>query len=289
MSALLLVLAAATSTATTTETFTPENSARTTAYALLGFAYNPDAVVLFAGIERRYTYDLGPGVLSRQLYHQVGAEVLISGLFRGALFGEVSPLRILKVRFQYDLWFWPGFSLGKGHGLIFPDKNTSFHPDELERRSGEEISGIGHRFALMPTLQLKVWRIAVQSQLELAAWYVPGERAFWREPLHDTLIARGVTDATLKSFTLLLLEVWGDGGDRRIMAGGLFEVVKSLRADITRHRLGGAIVATPFDSVVWFQRPALFVLGGTNIKDRNREDELWLQIGLRLEYDLATE
>src|SRR5262245_59903556 len=101
-----------------------------TAYALVGVAYNLDALALFAGFERKHTYDVGEGVLWRELYTDYGAEVLISGLFRPALFGEWSPIRILKIRAQYDLWLWPGFALGRGHGLIFPSKDALFGPDE---------------------------------------------------------------------------------------------------------------------------------------------------------------
>src|SRR5262249_23100899 len=65
---------------------------RTTAYALLGFAYNPDAYALFAGIEKKYSYDRAPEILWRDLYTQYGAELLISGLFRPAVFAEWSPI-----------------------------------------------------------------------------------------------------------------------------------------------------------------------------------------------------
>lgn len=293
---------AATSTTTATSTATPASEApvetvgvsvleeheRTTAYALIGGAYNPDAIALFLGFEKKYTYDRAEGVLWRELYTQYGAELLITGMLRPALFAEFSPIRIFKVRLQYDLWYWPGFSLGKGHGLIFDTKETSFAEADLEKRSGEEIAGAGHRLAIAPTLQLKLWRVVLQSTFELASWYVHGPSGdFWREPLHDTLIARGSVDATLKSFTVLGLELWTGGKDERVIAGGLFEIVRSLRADITRHRIGGVIIATPFASMFGLDRPTLLALAGVNSSDRNREDELWFQVGIRLDYDLS--
>lgn len=261
---------------------------RLNAYALLGFATNPDAAALFAGVERRVTYSPGSTVLLRELHHQVGAELMVSGLIRPAVHAEWLPLKILKLRLQYEVWIWPGFALGRGHGLVFPDARSPFDPDELERRRGEELPGLGHRLAFMPTLQLKVWRVVVLDNFELAGWWVNGPRSYWREPLHDNLILRGALDGTYKNLALLLLELWSGGPEERILAGGLHEVVHSLSAGITRHRLGVAVIASPFSSLLGIDRPTLFFLFGANTSDENREDELWMNLGIRLDLDVET-
>src|SRR5262245_20940992 len=115
------------------------SESRLTAFAMPGAALNPDALALFAGLERRYTERDPSSVLLGERYVQYGADVMLSGLFRLATHVEALPLRILKLRLQYELWFWPGFALGRGHGLVFASKDSPFDPDELERRRGQEI------------------------------------------------------------------------------------------------------------------------------------------------------
>lgn len=260
---------------------------RLTAYALLGGALNPDALALFTGFERRMPRPGDGSVLFRELYWQYGAEVLVSGLFRPAVHVEWLPIRIFKVRLQYEGWIWPGFALGRGHGLIYPSGDAPFFPAELERRRGEEIPGFGHRLVVMPTFQAKLWRIVLLDTGELAGWYVHGPEAYWREPLHDNLIKRGALDAVVKNTLLLFFELWSGGGDRRVMLGGIHEVVHTVSAGHTRHRVGPALIATPFDELFGLSRPTFLFIGGVNAVDRNRDDELWMQAGIRVDLDLA--
>ncbi|MCK6547570.1 hypothetical protein L6R52_17100 [Myxococcota bacterium] len=259
---------------------------RLSTYALLGGALNPDALALFAGVERRIPQAGDGSLLFRELYLQYGAEVLVSGLFRPAVHVEWLPIRIFKLRLQYEGWIWPGFALGRGHGLIFPSGAAPFFPEELERRKGEEIPGFGHRLVLMPTFQAKLWRVVLLDTAELAGWYVHGPEAYWREPLHDNLIRRGALDAVVKNTLLLFFEVWNGGGDRRVMIGGIHEVVHTISAEHTRHRVGPALIVAPFDELWGLSRPTFLFIGGVNAVDTNREGELWMQTGIRVDLDL---
>jgi hypothetical protein len=256
---------------------------------MLGFALNPDAAALFAGIDRRIGLHGDGSVLFRELYVSYGAELLLSGLQRPAAYVEWLPMRIFKLRLQYDLWIWPGFALGRGHGLTFDSAQTPFDPAELQRRKGEERPGLGHRLALLPTLQAKVGPVVLIDTAELAGWFVHGPRSFWREPLHDTLIERGAVDATVKNTLLLVLQLWTGGKDTRLLFGGIHEVVHAVGADVTRHRVGPALIVTPVTEAFGVSRPTIFFLFGVNAVDRNRAGEQWMQLGLRGDLDFALE
>jgi len=83
--------------------------------------------------------DSGDSILTRGLYFEYGAEMMVSGLMRPAAHVEWLPLKILKLRLQYEMWFWPGFHLGTGHGLIFDTAASPFGPTFAEQCIGMTV------------------------------------------------------------------------------------------------------------------------------------------------------
>ena len=144
----------------------------------------------------------------------------------------------------------------------------------------------------MPTLQLKLWRIVLLNELELAAWFIHGDEQqngtdiYWLDPMNDTLVPRGTLTATLRNRPMLLFEAWKGEGEARLLTGFLHEYNYAFAAKIVRNRVGAAIIYTPADQWGVFSRPTVGLLMGTNLEDRNRDDEFWAFLGIRSDYDL---
>jgi hypothetical protein len=64
------------------------------------------------------------------------------------------------------------------------------------------------------------------------------------------------------------------------LAGGFHEYVESFESGTSRQRVGAVSVVIPAQTVAGFQRPRLYLQGGTNIADRNREGDLFVQGGV---------
>jgi hypothetical protein len=207
---------------------------------------------------------------------------------RPALFVEWLPLAILKVRLQYELWAWSGLHLGLGHGLTFDGKDAPFDPETLKERRGEEEPGIGHRFVLMPTLQLKIWRIVVVDNFELAGWFVHGGGAgqYWYDSIDDNLIRRGAFDGTIKNQLIVGPILWDGEGDAQLLTAVVHEYLRTLRASIPRQRVSFLAAYTFLHQLWGMNRPTILALGGINLRDRNRQNELFLVLGLRVEIEI---
>ena len=171
-------------------------------------------------------------------------------------------------------------STGLGHGLSFPSADAPFGEDELERREGEEESALGHRLLLQASLEGKLGPVVGFSAPEIGLWYIHGEESYWLEPLYDNLIQRGSLDATARVTSAILLEVWSAGdGDGALRIGALHEVVHTLAASLTRHRLGGLLTYTPRRAFARLHRPTVTFSAGSNLEDPNRQGEPWLLAG----------
>lgn len=254
-------------------------------HALLGGTHNPRAAALFLGLRHRSVYHRDHRRLFDGLWLDVGTELVVSGSLRPALFVEWLPIKILRLRLQYDFWGWFGMQHGLGHGLVFPSADAPFDEASLRARKGEEQPGLGHRLTFAPTLQLKLWRLVVTDTAELAAWYVHGDGGFWLEPIHDNLIRRGAIDGAFKNTFMALFEVYAAPGEARVLVGALHEHYRSFAAGLHRNRLGGVLSATPFARAFGVDRPTLLCLVGVNLRDQNREGELFVMAGIRVEKD----
>lgn len=254
-------------------------------HAMLGGTLNPRAAGLFVGLRRHYVYHRDERRLFDGLSVDVGTEWVLSASIRPGVFVEWLPIKILKLRLQYELWAWLGVHTGLGHGLVFAGADAPFDPDTLKARQGEERPGFGQRLTFIPTLQLKLWRVVAFSTAELAAWYVHGDGGYWLEPINDNLVRRGAVDGVFKNSAFLLFQIWQEG-EATVLAGLHDEYVHSFSAGLSRHRLGLALSATPFATFLGLNRPTLLSLFGLNLADANRRRELFFAVGLRVELDL---
>lgn len=276
-----LVLAAGALVAPRGAVADPMSAAGWKGYAAARVATNPTAGALVLGARYRHVYRLSDNPIFHGAMVQAGGDLATAiSTSRAALHVEWLPLAITRLRLQGELWWWTGMATDVGHGLTFPSARSPFGPAELERREGEEEAALGTRLAFQPSLEGKAGPVVVFVAGEAALWYIGGDRSFWLEPLHDTLIERGSPDGTIKMTSGLLVEVWSqDGGDANLRAGPTHEVFHALAADITRHRAGGLVSFTPRRRLGWLEKPTVFTALGWNLVDRNRDGEAWLTLG----------
>jgi hypothetical protein len=257
-------------------------------HALAGGTWNPRAGALFVGLRDHRVYHRSEQPIFDKLAVDYGGELLLSASFRPALYVEWLPLAILKIRVQYEFWTWTGLHLGLGHGLTFDGRDAPFDEDTLRMRKGEERANIGHRLLLLPTLQLKVWRIVLVDNFEVAGWFVHGgERGqYWYDSIDDNLIRKGAVDGTLKNQLILGAIPWDGEGDAQLLIAGVHDFVRTFSARIPRHRLS-LLVAYTFLHDLWgMSRPTILTIGGANLRDRNRQYEFFALLGIRVELEL---
>jgi hypothetical protein len=69
--------------------------------------------------------------------------------------------------------------------------------------------------------------------------------------------------------------------------GGFHEWVESFEAQTSRQRAGVVAVVIPAPAYAGFRRPRLYLQAGSNLADRNREGEVFVQGGLGVDLWLA--
>ena len=180
----------------------------------VGLKANPRGGGSIVGARYRHIYSKSDNVLFDGLYIEGGASAILSGVLRAGAHIEWLPIKILKLRLEYQLWGWLGLPQGRGHGLLYQGPDALYGEEVFAEGKGEEEPGMGHRLLLMPTLQLKLWRIVLLNELELAAWFIHGDEQqngtdiYWLDPMNDTLVPRGTLTATLRNRPMLLFEAW---------------------------------------------------------------------------------
>ena len=243
---------------------------------------NPLTGGILVGARYRHIYRLSDRLVLDGAAIQAGADIAYAiATARSAVHFEWQPLAVTRLRAQYETWLWTGITSDLGHGLSFPSADAPFGPDELRRREGEEEQALGHRLLLVSSLEGKLGPVVGFTAPEIALWYIHGEESYWLEPQYDNLIQRGSLDATVRVTSAILLEVWSAGdGDGAARIGALHEVVHTLAASLTRHRLGGLLTFTPRRSFARLHRPTVSFSAGSNLEDPNRQGEPWLLAGL---------
>ena len=262
---------------------------RWTLRGVLFGAVGPVKFTGLAGVHFRHIYNRSDSILFDKLYVSTGIDAYINPSTPGLqAWFEWLPIAFFKVKVAYDGIYDTGAELGYGYGLVFPSANAPFDADTLEAREGQEQSNLTHRLSITPTVQLKAGPVVLLNELELGAWYVPGnEGEYHYDTLYDTLIRRGEIDGVLANRTLLLIQAWDDGQDARLLAGAVNQVVHAFGSGIERDRLGGAVIYTPVTEIWGISRPTLLVLSGATMVDRNRQYDFWLEAALIVHWDFA--
>lgn len=257
--------------------------ATTLVYLQLG----PTLFSLAPGLHLHHIYNRDDeSVIWDKLYFRAGVTLPLSPAILGARVGvEWLPIAIFRIRAAYWALYHTGAELGIGHGMPFDTVEEPFDADTNRAREGEEESLFAHRFTIDGTLRLKVGPVALLSETELSGYLYP-DAGYYYNSFYDNKIKRGELDGTLMNRTILVYEAWKGKGDAILRVGFVNQYVTSFDAGFERDRLGLVMVFTPWDELGGIDRPTLILAPGIALIDENREHEFWMEIAIRLAWDL---
>ncbi|MBI5015339.1 MAG: hypothetical protein HZB55_07585 [Deltaproteobacteria bacterium] len=252
----------------------------TVGYADLVVHQNPAGLMLMVGGHRRWSGPPDPAYGIPAEHRQVGWALGINPAYaRASLHGEWKPVIFAQVRLQYDAYRFFGRN---GALLSFPSADSKFGKAEVDDRSGEEQTGWAHRAMLQPVLTGKVGGLIVRNTTDLAYYRFSGEGPYFLESEYDTLLKDG--DFLVNNRTSLLVELWTGSGGRALIAGPYFDLTHAAAADLTRERVGLQFYCSPLESLRFFQHPRLYGRTGVNLRDRNREGEMFVEAGIGADF-----
>jgi hypothetical protein len=279
---LLLLAAALTAPTRAAGEGDPVTGARTTLSADLVARAAPEGLMLFTGVARRWSRADEDLPVLRGRYLEVGATVGANPAYaQGAVHVESVPLAPLQLRTQYDVY---GF-FGRANALVrFPSRAAPFGDGEMKALAGTEASGMGQRLLLSPVLRMRIGRVVLRSQTDLAWFALPRTPAWTYESEYDTLLAD--RDLVISNRSTMLFELWHGGGQSTLLAGPGYELTHAARADITRQRAEGVLFFSPRDGVGSLARLRVFAVAGVNLVDRNRRHEPFAVVGTGADLDL---
>ena len=259
----------------------PDANVRTTLHADLAGQVNPEGLMLFLGGYRRWISDRDHEFGMPSSYLQTGAGLGISPAYaKAAAHVEWQPAVFASFRFEYDLYrFFGDF----GALLSFPSGDVKFGKREVDALEGREEKAWGRRVLLQPTLYAKAGGVIIRNQTDIAYYRFDGKGPYFLDWEYDTLLKDG--DSVIANRTQFLAKVWEENGGALLM-GPYYEITHARDADIRRQRAGGLIYWTPMNTVGSLERPRIYSQLGVNIQDRNRDDEIYLTVGLGFDFDL---
>lgn len=244
---------------------------------------NPMGAILFAGLAYRvpYRFDAQRNVESAAV--QVGVGTALNGAFvQGGPFVEWMPILPVQLRAQYDLL---GFSGKYGSLLSFPSADSPFGDDVIKARAGTEERTYAQRFLLRPVLRLKVGRIVLRSQTDLAHYRMNGQGPYYFDREYDTLL--DASDLLIANRTGLLFVIIPGKTAPGFVLGPAYEITHGCGAGLTRQRLGlqGSWIPDS-DGRGFFAGFRLYGMAGVNLEDRNRRHEPFLLLGVGTDINL---
>jgi hypothetical protein len=245
-------------------------------YADLVATYNPLGLDLSGGYEYKdsYRYDSRYDAVSS--YWQTGAGIDISPAFaRPSIDFEWMPVLFFVANLEYDGYYYFG---ANGGLLSFSSGNDPFGDQELRARRGTEESGVGSRLLFQPTVQLKIGDIVLRNQSDIAKYRFPGKGPFFLEQEYDTLLKNG--DHLFANRTQALKEISGGPGNGSIFLGPYYELVHAEAAELTRQQIGVLFYSEQDHKNRPFATRHFFAEIGYNLKDRNREHQIFFLIGV---------
>lgn len=260
----------------------PEDRPRTTLHADLLGRHNPVGLMLMAGGYRRWPIRTAPETGATLAYLQAGLSAGVNPAY-GQLSAHVEwmPAPFLRLRAVYDLF---GYFGANGALLSFPSADAPFGDDELDARSGTEESGTGHRFSLQPVLRFRIGPVILRNRTELAYHRFDGAGPYFYEWAYDTLLRDG--DVLLDTRTQVFVEAWKGTGAAALFAGPFHQFTRAFDAGLDRQRVGGLVHYVPTQRLWSLDRPRFFARVGVNVRDRNREGEVFALFGLGIDLDL---
>ena len=249
-------------------------------FALLDLkaSHGPLGLMLDTSLNARSTRSAPGSLLLDQTYREVGIDFAISpALAEAGLHAEWMPLRIFRLRAEAHALSSFGVL---GYTLSFPTADAAYSDKVADDRVEESEAGVGMRLSLQPTLQIKLGPVIARHTTSVF-WHALGgfKGPFVHERLYDQL-QRTDGDGMLVHKSLLAYQLWDGPGDAMALLGGFQEYVESFESGTTRQRVGALAVVVPSETLAGFHHPRLYVQGGTNLTDRNREGEVFVEGGL---------
>lgn len=183
------------------------------------------------------------------------------------------------MRLQVDGYRFFG---ANGALLSFQSADSRFGKAEVDDRSGDEEKGWGARLLLQPILTGKRGGLILRNSTDVAHYRFRGEGPYFHESEYDTLLKDG--DFLVRNRTSLLEAFWAGPGGRTLIAGPYFELTHAAAADLTRERLGLQFYWVPLEALRFLEHPRLYGCAGVNLRDRNREHEMFLEAGVGTDF-----
>jgi hypothetical protein len=259
-----------------------EKKIQSTFHADLAGQVNPEGLQLFVGGYRRWISAMDQELGTPSSYLQTGAGLGVSPAYaKAAIHGEWMPALFAKVRLEYDQYrFFGDF----GALLSFPSADSPFGKHEVDAMEGQEEKAWGRRVLLQPTLYAKAGPVIISNQTDLAYYRFSGNGPYFLDWEYDTLLKDG--DSVIANRTQFLLKPWKRGQEAMLLVGPYYEVTHARDADLTRQRLGGVLYWVPAAKLGSFDRPRIYSQIGVNLQDRNRDNEVYLTLGIGFDFDL---
>ena len=248
----------------------------------VGIGDNPATLALLAETRYRHIYRRDSSPLWNGLYTQGGFQLSVTPAFgRIGAHIEWLPIAILQLRLQYDRYHFFG---QYGSLLSYGSGDVAFGDDEIEARKGEEKTGTGDRILFQPTLQMKFGPYIIRNRIDYAAYSFSGEGPFYHEWEYDTLLM--TNDHLFANQLMFYYEFISKSDGEHLLLGPFHEYVRASHAKLVRTRVGANLYYAPAAKYFGFNQPRIWGQAGWNLKDRNRDDELFFVIGIGADFSL---
>ena len=241
---------------------------------------NPLGISLSAKGFNRQVYHHDKSLLWDGLYYQAGLQTNVNPAFsRAGMHLEWLPIAVLKLRLQYDRFYFSG---SNGSLLTFASANDLFGDDELLAREGDEVSGYGDRTLFQFELRAKLNRVIIRNVTDLAYYRFPGAGPYYLEREYEILMA--TRDDIVSNQLFLLYESKNDNSNYFI--GPYHDYVHVRKSGLTRERFGVTGYQEFSDAIGKLKKPRWFIQSGIYLNERNREDEFYLILGIGGDFNL---
>jgi len=246
----------------------------------LAMSHNPVTLGLRMTAYRRFHYGKNQSMLWKDLYFQWGVQTVFNPSYiQYGTHIEWLPIALLKLRASYDAYHHFG---QYGTVLSFDNANDAYSDSTLMVRQGSEQSGFAQRFALQPTVRLRLGKFVARHVVNINRYRFSQQGEVFLDRAIDILVAQD--GHVLVNTSQLLFDF--SMPQSRLLAGTFYELTKSVEADLRRQRLGGVVFfsASIFRRVV--SKPRGFAQVAYNIEDRNRQGGMFFLIGGGFDYTL---
>ncbi len=243
---------------------------------------NPNGIVLIAGGFYRHITEHGETKSFPTSYYQSGFQTMINPAY-GSVGAHIEwkPLIFFKLRLEYDAYRF----FGKYGALLAFDSKDSKYGDAVKKeREGEEAVANGHCFMAQPTIYGKIGPLLIINQTDFSRYILKKNGKYYLNQDYDTI--QEDSDFIVENRLRFLFKVWSGNSGGSLMTGLFYQTTRAVNTEITRHRAGILFSLNPAERFSFIDSPRFFGMAGYNIKDRNREQELYLMTGLGFDWSL---